>query len=98
MASELREIPMWAVYGFVGGFLIALVGGLFSIWGTIVGAVIIILVGFIGYSSQGRTGVGATMLPALHRELAKTHCGQCGAAMRSNMMFCPSCGARQTAV
>jgi hypothetical protein len=96
MASDLREVPMWVVYGFVGGLLITLIGGLLSIWGTIIGAIIIILVGLIGYSTQGRSGgVGGTMLPALHRELAKTHCGTCGAPMRSNMMFCPACGAKQ---
>lgn len=95
MASESSQISITTVYIMVLGFFVALVGGLFSIWGTVIGSLIIAGAAFMGYAAQGGP-VNSTKLPSLHRELAKTHCGQCGAAMRSNMMFCPSCGARQT--
>lgn len=92
--GEGKQIPDWTVYAFALAFLLFLVGTFFSTIVVAVGGIIAILVGFIAYTNQGKSG--AAGLPALHRELAKTHCGQCGAPMRSNMTFCPSCGARQT--
>ena len=99
MATEANELPMQIVYILVLGFLITLIGGLFfPVIASLLGALIMAGGAFMGYSIQGHggAGIGATGLPALHRELAKTHCGACGAPMRSNMMFCPVCGARQT--
>ena len=89
---------MWSVYGFALGFLLYFVGGLVTYWLVVFGGLIILLVAFVSYSSQGRGGTGGFGMPALHRELAKTHCGQCGSPMRSNMVFCPVCGAKQTPV
>jgi hypothetical protein len=95
---DSTEISMRVVYIFVLGFLVVLVGGLlFPFWGAVIGAIIIIVAAVMGYMSQASGGSAKGLgMPALHRELAKTHCGQCGAPMRSNMMFCPACGAAQT--
>jgi ABC-type branched-subunit amino acid transport system permease subunit len=94
---DSNEISMKVVYIFVLGFLVVLVGGLITFWGAVIGAVIIIVAAVMGYMSQASGGSAKGLgLPALHRELAKTHCGQCGAPMRSNMTFCPACGAAQT--
>ncbi len=101
MASpDSNEINMKAVYVLIIGFLIALVAGLVvSFIIALIGAILIIVGALWGYVTQPRGGSAAGIgMPALHRELAKTHCGQCGASMRSNMMFCPSCGAKQTPV
>jgi len=95
---ESNEISIKIVYGLVAGWIIVLLIGSFTIWGAIIGALIIIGAGLFGYISQPSAGSARGLgMPALHRELAKTHCGQCGAPMRSNMMFCPVCGAKQTA-
>jgi hypothetical protein len=82
--ADGSEIPMWAVYAFALSFLLFFVGGLISYWLVVLGGLLAILVGFMTYSSQGRGGAGGRGfgMPALHRELAKTHCGQCGAPMR----------------
>jgi hypothetical protein len=94
---DSNEISIKMVYGLVLGFIIVLIVGSFTIWGAIIGAIIIIGAGLFAYISQPTAGSASRLgMPALHRELAKTHCGQCGAPMRSNMMFCPVCGAKQT--
>jgi hypothetical protein len=92
------ETPMTSVYVLLLGFIIALVAGvLVSFIIALIGAIIILVGALWGYVVQPRGGAKMGFGgPALHRELAKTHCGQCGAPMRSNMMFCPSCGAKQT--
>jgi uncharacterized membrane protein YphA (DoxX/SURF4 family) len=96
--EPVREIPMWSVAVMAVGFLIAtvsLLGG-FPLIGAI-GAIVVVLVAILTYKSQGSaSGLGGLSAPALHRDLAKTHCGSCGAPMRSNMIFCPVCGAAQT--
>ena len=80
----------------VSAFLLYFLGGLATYWLVFLGGFIVILVGFVAYSMQGGRGDGGGFgMPALHRELAKTHCGKCGAPMRSNMAFCPVCGAQQ---
>jgi hypothetical protein len=99
-SPDSNEMTMKAVYLLIVGFLLALVGGIaISFLIALIGAILIIVGALWGYVTQPRVGSAAGIgMPALHRELAKTHCGQCGASMRSNMMFCPSCGAKQTPV
>jgi hypothetical protein len=75
-------------------FILMLIGNLLAI----IGIVIIVPVSIYAYYSQGRTGTGAGGfgMPSVHKDLAKIHCGFCGASMRSNIVFCPVCGAKQT--
>jgi len=95
---DSNEISINIIYALVLGWIIVLIGGSLSFWGAVIGGLIIIVAALFGYVSQPSAGSASRLgMPALHRELAKTHCGQCGASMRSNMMFCPVCGAKQTA-
>lgn len=97
-AEARRDIPNWTL-GLMGlGWLVATIG-LLGDYPLIcaIGAILVAVGAILGYMSQGRTpGMGGLSAPALHRDLAKTHCGSCGAPMRSNMAFCPVCGAPQT--
>jgi hypothetical protein len=80
----MREIPMQVVYLFVLGFFVAVIGSLiFPVIAPVIGALIYIAAAFLGYRAQASAGGGSFGMPALHRELAKTHCGKCGAPMRS---------------
>ena len=97
-ATEGNEIPMWAIYAFGLAFLLYFVGGLITYWLVVFAGLMAIIVAFLTYSTQGKGGGAGFGMPALNRELAKTHCGACGAPMRSNMVFCPVCGAKQTAM
>ncbi|MDA4123152.1 MAG: DUF2530 domain-containing protein [Thaumarchaeota archaeon] len=96
-AEPRREIATWQVGLMAIGWLIATVSLIFGFpLICLIGAILIGVVAFLAYSSQGRaSGTGSFGAPALHRDLAKIHCGTCGASMRSNMAFCPVCGAPQ---
>ena len=85
-----QEAPLWAIAVLAIAFILLLVGNLF----TIIGVVIIVPVSIYTYYTQGRTT--KFTVPSVHKDLAKIHCGFCGASMRSNMVFCPVCGAKQT--
>ncbi len=92
-----REIPIWTVALMGIGWLVATIGllGGYPLV-CVIGAILVGVIAFIAYNGQSRaSGPGSFGAPALHRDLAKIHCGTCGASMRTNMAFCPVCGAPQ---
>jgi hypothetical protein len=85
-----QEVQIWAIAVMGIAFILMLIGNTLAV----VGILILIPVSIYAYYTQGSTTKFG--MPTVHKDLAKVHCGFCGASMRSNMVFCPVCGAKQT--